>query len=249
LPAIAVTGGKGGVGKTCVAVNLAVQLGLLGLRPLLVDCDLGLANADALLGVNPTRTLAEVILANADPTSAVIDTPAGIPLLPAASGVDELTGLNPTRLRGLVAELGRLARNYDLLVLDTAAGIGSEVTLLVAAARLVLVVITPEPTSLTDAYALIKLVESRHPGRDFRIVVNQAESPDEAARTFGRLQTVAKGFLGRDLGYLGHLPRDLDVRASIRRRRPFALTSGSPAGQALRSVAIRLKGEGWVRSG
>lgn len=243
LPAIAVTGGKGGVGKTCVAVNLAVMLGRLGRKTLLVDGDLGLANADALLNVHPQLTLAEVVLAKQPISDAIITTPHGIDLLPAASGVDELTRLRDTQLRAFVLNLAVAARGYQALVIDTAAGIGREVLSLLAASATALVVVTPEPTSMTDAYALIKVMELQHPGRDLRVLINQADDEQHARRIHQRLQQVARSYLGRDLPWVGWLPRDRAVRDAIHQRRPFALSNSAPASLALKGIATRLNGE------
>lgn len=243
LPAIAVTGGKGGVGKTCLAVNLAVMLGRLGHPTLLVDGDLGLANADALLGVQPQLTLAEVVLDKRPLKDAIIRTAHGVDLLPAASGVDQLTRLREAQLRAFVLNLAVAARDYAALVIDTAAGIGREVLSLLAASRTALVVVTPEPTSMTDAYALIKVMEMQHPGRDLRILINQADDEDHARRVHQRLQQVARSYLKRDLPWVGWLPRDRHVRDAIHQRRPFALNASSPASAALKTIAIRLAGE------
>lgn len=245
LPALAITGGKGGVGKTCVAVNLGVLLARMGLKPLLVDCDLGLANADVLLGVNPDTTLHDVVIGNAPIGSAIIAGPHKLAFLPAASGREELTRLSHQQLGRFIQELARAAAAYDVLLLDTAAGIHREVIQLLACSRVVLCVVTPDPTSITDAYALIKILESQAPGADIRILVNQATHQDEALRVFNRLRQVARSFLKRDLQFMGAMPRDRSVADAVRRRVPFAAQGDCPAASALKSVALRLKGERW----
>ena len=246
LPALAVTGGKGGVGKTCVAVNVAVLLAKAGLKTLLVDIDLGLANADILLGVNPEKTLGDVLAGVVPMTQAVAKTSYGLDLLPAASGVEELARLTPERLTGLMDGLGRVAADYDLLILDTPAGIGREVMASLAAAKIVLVVLTPDPTALTDAYALIKVLDAQSPGKDIRVLVNQAATAHEGQAVFARLQAVARKHLRRELTYVGDLPRDPAVIESVRRRKPFAAgVTESPALAALRPIAARFKGERW----
>jgi len=245
LPALAITGGKGGVGKTCVAVNLGLLLVELGARPLLVDCDLGLANADVMLGVSPTATLYDVVLGGAAIDQAIVTSPAGLAFLPAASGRDELTRLQPRQFQRLLKDLGHAAAGYDLILFDTAAGIGRDVASFLIASRTVLVVVTPEPTSLTDAYALIKLVEAKQPGKDIRVLVNQAANQDEAAETFARLRKVAATYLKRDLVLAGHLPADRAVAEGVRRRKPFALNPDAPATRALRALATRIKAERW----
>lgn len=249
LPALAITGGKGGVGKTCVAVNLGLVLAGMGLKPLLVDCDLGLANADVLLGVTPQSTLFDVVTAGRPLSGAITSVTAPnqnrLAFAPAASGREELANLQPRQLQRLVRELGKAASAYDLLILDTAAGIGREVCTFLQASRIVLVVVTPEPTSLTDAYALIKVLEQKQPGKDVRVLVNQSANDDEGQTTFNRLRKVAAAYLQRDLIYLGCVPRDRAVADAVRTRSPLALGANGPALGALRSLALRMKNERW----
>jgi len=245
LPAIAVTGGKGGVGKTCIAVNLALTLLEIGLRPLLVDLDLGLANADVMLGVAAGTTLQDVISGGKPASAALQRLPSGLSFIPAASGREELTRLQARSLHRLLREIGKVAYGHDLIVFDTAAGIGREVSLPLQASRVVLVVVTPEPTSLTDAYALIKVLEQASPGKDIRVLVNQAADQEEGAATFARLRKVAQAYLRRDLRLAGCVPRDRAVGEAVRARKPFAGNPDSPAAKALRALALGLKSETW----
>jgi len=248
LPAIAVTGGKGGVGKTCIAVNLAVALAELGAKPLLVDFDLGLANADVLLGLRPTITLAEVMEGRSKLSDALIQGPKGMGFIPAASGREELTRLSGRQLARLFRDLSSLAKPFELLVLDTAAGIGREVSFTLRASRVVLVVVTPEPTSLADAYALIKVLEADAPGRDVRVLVNQAADADEASETFARLRKVTRAYLKRDVVLTGFIPRDRRVGEAVRARKTFILGGDGPAAQAIRALAVSLRAERWRTS-
>jgi flagellar biosynthesis protein FlhG len=245
LPAVAVTGGKGGIGKTSLAVNLALTLGKLGAKPLLVDFDLSLANADVLLGITPTTTLFDVLRSGADLASAAVEGPCNIGFIPAASGRDELTRLSEAQLEKLFTGLHKLSSAYDLTILDTAAGIGREVMSALRVSRMVLVVVTSDPTSITDAYALIKVLEGEAPGKDIRIVVNMCDSHGEAVETYTRVRRVVNQYLQRDVALQGIVPRDHVVAEAVRARRPFALGIDCPALQALRSMCARLKVERW----
>lgn len=245
LPAIAITGGKGGVGKTCVAVNLALALAAQGLRPLLVDFDLALANADVLLGHTPEHSLLDVVHGRRSLESVVVTSHHGIAFVPAASGHDELTRLDDRTLERVMQDLGRLAKGYDLLIIDTAAGIGREVITALRCSRIIVTVVTPEPTSIADAYALLKVLEQQQPGLDLRLLVNQAANGDEAAATSARLRKVAQTYLGRDLAVAGWIPRDRHVADAVRARRPVLNDAASPAAQAIRTLAVLLARERW----
>lgn len=246
LPALAVTGGKGGIGKTCLAVNLAVAFAQLGQRTMLVDLDLGLANADVLLGIDPPRGLAEVITQGLPLADVVVRHPSGVALVPAASGRDDLTTLSEDQHRRLFQSLATLADAQDVMILDTAAGIHRTVTAALQSAHLAVVVVTPDPTSLTDAYALIKVLERQAPGRDLRVLVNQSASLAEAQTVHQRLDGVTRQFLSRTLGFLGQIPRDRAVTDAVRARHPLLLHQpNSLAAQAIRQVAMKLKDERW----
>ena len=246
IPAVAVTGGKGGVGKTCVAVNLAVALAKLGARTLLVDMDLGLANADLLLGVDPAHTLREVILGQAPASAAITQTPFGCQFLAADSGLEEFSHLDEAQLLRLFNALAVLSKGFDVVVLDTPAGIGREVMAALRCARVVLPVVTPDPASITDVYALIKVLEQQQAGKDVRILVNQAANGHEAAAVYAKLAMVTRKHLARELVQAGVLPRDPALADSVRRRRPLCANPGpSLAADAIRSLASRLRAERW----
>lgn len=245
LPAIVVTGGKGGVGKTCVAVNLAILLARAGGRPLLIDFDLGLANADLVLGVDPQATLAEVIQAARPIESVVCESALGVGLVPAASGIEALANLGAQELHRLLAGLERLGRARAPLIIDTPAGIGREVITAARAGRVVCVVLTPEPTALADAYALVKVLEQAQPGQDVRVVVNMARDQQDGVAAFTRLRAVAQKHLGRDLELLGIIPRDDAVAMAVRRRKPIVTGTETPAVTALKGIANRLRGINW----
>ncbi len=251
LPALAITGGKGGVGKTSTAVNLAVALARRRQRVLLVDFDLGLANADLLLGVEPQATLADVLAGRASVAAAIHATPWGVDLLPAASGLDELTRLGEERLRRLLVAIAAVARGYDRCLIDTAAGIGAEVLAPLRAASRSLCVVTPDPTSLTDSYALLKLMAAHGLADRVRLCINLADDLAQATATSTRLRAVCARYLGRDLPLAGWIPRDPLAAEAVRRRTPFAAGSGAsgpPSGAAaaaLTALAARLHGESW----
>lgn len=245
LPAVAITGGKGGVGKTAIAVNLALVLARLGIKPLLVDFDLSLANADVLLGLNPEATMADFLSGDATLANVVMRTADGIGFVPAASGRDELTRLGEGPLRRLYLGLGQIASDYDLMIIDTAAGIGREVMETLKVSRTVLVVVTPDPTSLTDAYALIKVLEREDPGHDVRILVNLANNQTDGVETYNRLRKVVATYLHRELPLAVAMPRDTRVAEAVRNRRLFAGGPDCPALASLRTLGMRLKAEKW----
>ncbi len=241
--AIAVTSGKGGVGKSNIAVNLAVCLARMGRRVCLLDADLGLANADLLCGLTPRVTLEHVVCGRCRLAEAMLLAPGGFRLIPGACGVARLADLGGGQRLALLQQLTSLERVVDTVIIDTAAGLSTNVLAFAAAARRVLVATTPEPTAMTDGYGMIKALASRAPGARVELVVNMARSRAEAESVFGRMDRVSRTFLGRSLELAGTVPVDPAVPEAVRHRIPFALYSpDSRATAALYRLAHRVAG-------
>lgn len=239
--ALAITSGKGGVGKSTVAVNLAIMLSKLGRRVALLDADMGTANADVLCNVMPIHTLAHVVTGRKQIEEIAIQAPGGFSLIPGASGLAQMAALGSDERQRLIDQFARLEQAYDVLLIDTGAGIGPGVLGLVASADRVLVVTTPDPTAITDAYAVIKTAHRRAPHLDARLLVNQSSDPDEARQVYTRVANVCRKFLGLDVAYAGCVLSDPYILASIRSRRPFALDDRqNDATIALSALAHRL---------
>jgi flagellar biosynthesis protein FlhG len=241
---IAVTGGKGGVGKTNVSVNLSLALADLGRRVLLMDADLGLANVDVLLGLTAKKTLADVISGECDLRDVLIQGPGGIRIVPAASGAQVMVQLSPVQHAGLIQAFSDISDNLDVLVIDTAAGIGDGVVSFVRAAQEVIVVVCDEPTSITDAYALIKLLNRDFGMNRFRVLANMAHSPQEGRNLFAKLTKVTDRFLDVALQYVGAVPYDECVRKAVQKQR--AVYEAFPRSKsALAFKAIAQKVDAW----
>jgi flagellar biosynthesis protein FlhG len=205
---ITVTSGKGGVGKTNVVANLGVGLARAGKRVLVLDADLGLGNIDVLLGLVPRYTLEQVLSGSHHLSDIIIEGPAGIHVLPAGSGLPRLTSLTDLQQLILQSELEIVADRAEVLLIDTGAGVSPNVTYFASAAQETIVIISPEPTSLTDAYALIKVLCRDHRERRFHVLVNMVKSQREATQTFRKLDVAAERFLNVSLEYLGFIPLD-----------------------------------------
>jgi flagellar biosynthesis protein FlhG len=209
---IAVTGGKGGVGKTNVSVNLATALSEMGQRVVLMDADLGLANVDVMLGLRAQRNISDVLAGNCSLKEVMV--PAG-----AASGTQEMTALSAHEHAELIHAFNDIADELDVLVIDTAAGISDSVVSFVRAAQEVLVVVCDEPTSITDAYALIKLLNRDYQMTRFRVLANMVRTESEGRNMFNKLLTVTDRFLDVTLQYVGSIPYDETVRKAVQRQK------------------------------
>ena len=241
---MAITSGKGGVGKTNVSVNLAVALASAGKQVLLFDADLGLANIDVLLGLHPTHNLQHVINGERTLEEIIIEGPYGLRIVPASSGVLGMADLTPAQHVGLIHAFGDLSFPVDTLLIDTAAGISDGVISLTRAAQEVLVVVCDEPASITDAYAVIKLLNREYGIHRFRVVANMAMSVREGHDLFKKLVRVTDRFLDVALDFMGSIPYDEYVRKSIQRQR--AVVDAYPRSKA--AVAFKnlaQKTENW----
>lgn len=241
---LAVTSGKGGVGKTFVAANLGAALVQAGRKVLLLDADLGLANLDIVLGLQPKVNLHDVLTGQVSIDSAILQAPGGLAVMPAASGLVEysrLTGEVQDDLRSIIAELGR---RYDYLLLDTGAGISDIVLFTASLAQDVLVVATPEPTSIADAYATIKVLAMLQKRSGFKLVFNQVRNRTEGVALAQQLQDVVERFLQPQQGsaitlkHLGDIPFDVSVRDAVRARQLLLQGfPGAPAALAVTEIA------------
>ena len=240
---VAILSGKGGVGKTNLTLNLGYALHMREHSVLLMDCDLGLANLDVLLGITPEGNMQDVLLGTAGMRSIIHPiTPHGFDILPAASGVPELAEMTDDMRRVLLDSLTPELGRYDYVLMDTGAGISETVQTMAAMAAVRIVIITPEPTSLTDSYALIKVLLTRHGVRDFLILVNQTESEKETQHTFARLSMACRKFLQIEPTFLAAVRNDRTLIDAVRHQQ--ALLAYKPecrAAQDIRAVADNIQ--------
>lgn len=239
---LAVTSGKGGVGKSSITVNLGLSLAKQGLRVCLFDADTGLANANILLDLHPQYTIEHVL--NGDKTlgDIMLNAAYGMKVIPAATGIVECAELAPDQQQQLLNQLRALDHEFDYLLIDTAAGIGSNVLHFVASAQQTLVVITPEPTSLTDAFSLIRVLKRLNYHQPLQVVVNMCHDAQQARDVFNRLRGVVKKYVGLDLKYLGFLHFDEAMRRAVQLQLPVALYPGNdPSSRSFSRLAEHLE--------
>lgn len=241
--ALAVTSGKGGVGKTSLATNLGIALARAGQRVCLLDADMGLANVNILLGLRPTRTLEDVISGEATLDDILLDAPEGLKIVPAASGLERLgRRADDAARRRIVAELAALETAFDYLLVDTPAGIGAGTMSFLQACDAVLLTITTEPTSLTDAFTLLKTLQRRRYPGELAVMVNMLPAEQQGERLFRRFNAACERHLGIGLGYLGHVGMDRAVTSAVLRQQPLLVSSPlAPAARQIGELARVLR--------
>ncbi|KUO76120.1 MAG: ATP-binding protein [Clostridia bacterium BRH_c25] len=238
---IAITSGKGGVGKTNFTVNLGIKFSQMGLRVVIIDADLGLANVDVVMGKMSKYNLSDVINSNKDILEILEEGPEGVKFVSGGSGVQELVKLNKTQLVDLLMKLGKLDEEADIILIDTGAGLSENVISFVHAAREVILVTTPEPTSITDAYALIKTITHKDKTKIIKVVINRADNAAEAFNILDKLNVVTQKFLGVKLQKLGYILNDVCVSKAVKIQQPFVVSfKRSEASKNLNDIALTL---------
>ena len=238
---IAVTSGKGGVGKTNFTVNLGIKFAQMGLRVVIIDADLGLANVDVVMGKMSKYNLSDVINSNKNILEILEEGYEGVKFVSGGSGVQELVKLNRTQLVDLLMKLGRLDEEADIILIDTGAGLSENVISFVHAAREVILVTTPAPTSITDAYALIKTITHKDKTKNIKVVVNRADNAAEAFNILDKLNVVTQKFLGVRLQKLGYILNDTCVTKAVKIQQPFVISfARSEASRNMNDIALTL---------
>ena len=239
---IAITSGKGGVGKTNIVANLGLALSRLGEKVLMLDADLGLGNLDVLLGLAPKYNLSHVISGEKSMQEIILKGPGNVEILPASSGIQDLTQLSKQQKIQILTELDLLIDSFDVLLIDTAAGISTNVLDFNATAQEIIVVVSPEPTSLTDAYALMKVLSMKYSEKHCKLLINQAASDQEGREIYRQFNLVAERFLDISVNYFGCVLFDEKVTKSVRRQQLILeLYPDSPASKCFCKLAKKVK--------
>lgn len=224
---ITVTSGKGGVGKTSLSVNLALQLRQQGKKVVILDADFGLANVEIMLGIRPQYNLADLIFNNKSIEEIITEGPLGVGFISGGSGVQDLVNLDKEKLKKLIAKLVKLDSLYDVIIIDTGAGIADSVIEFVLSSPEVLLVVTPEPTSITDAYSLLKAVnrkkEFKRDQKSIKVVANRVDNPEEGQEIFDKIRLVVSKFLNIELEYLGYIPMDKQLITAVLEQKPISI--------------------------
>lgn len=242
---IAVTSGKGGVGKTSISVNLALQLRQLGKSVVILDADFGLANVEVMLGIRPRYNLADLIFNNRSIEEIITEGPMGIGFISGGSGVQDLVNLDMENLKTLIAKLVKLDNMYDVVIIDTGAGIADSVIEFVLSSPEVLLIVTPEPTSITDAYSLLKAV-NRKKGFDrkqksIKVITNRVNNMEEGKEIYEKISLVVSKFLNIQLEYLGYIPMDKQIANAVIEQKPISISSpNSEPAVRIKSICSKL---------
>jgi flagellar biosynthesis protein FlhG len=247
---LAVTSGKGGVGKTNVTINVAIAMARLGLRVGVLDADFGLGNIDVLLGIAPGAHVGHLVAGEKKLQDVVVRGPHGITIIPASSGLQSMTSLTGLQRDRLLAALDLACRDLDFLLIDTAAGISDNVMEMLKLAERVVLVTSLEPSAIVDAYALTKVLTGADPAKEIGVVVNGAKTAEEAGLAYRQIETATRRFLKRSVAYYGHITDDPAVRESVLVQRAIVdHLPQSPASRCYRIVASRLAGLGPAQGG
>ena len=241
---ITVTSGKGGVGKSNLAINLGIAYAQLGKRVVVMDCDLGLANVNVLLGIIPTYNLFHLIKKQKTMKDIIIDTKYGIQIVAGASGFSKIANLTDSERDVFISELDTLSY-ADILIIDTGAGVGQNVLSFIVASDEVIIVTNPEPTAITDAYGIIKIIatEINNPALELRLIVNRATSVNEGRKVAERIINIANQFLNVKVDNLGYIFEDVSIPQSVRKQVPFIVNDPkSKASTCLKHIVSRLEG-------
>ena len=236
-----ITSGKGGVGKTAVVANIAVSLAKLGKKVLILDADLGLANIDVVFGLTPTHNLNHFFSGDQDLQAVMVDGPYGIKILPAGSGLQNFIRLDASHKLRLLEGLDSMQNSFDYVLIDTEAGISENVTYFNTAAQEILVVTTPEPTAITDAYALMKLLSVQFHEKHFNLVVNMVQNDNDALDVYRKLTMVSNRYLDISIDFLGSIPSDKQMNDCIRKQKVISdLYPSSKVAGAFSNLAERI---------
>ncbi len=238
---IVITSGKGGVGKSTLALNLSLNLCMRGKKVVLMDADLGLANIDIMLGMVPQHNLHHMILGKKSLKEITASGPHGLKIIPGGSGINELANLNSEELKRIIVELGRLDGEYDFMIIDTGAGISKNVVTFVLAANEVIVITTPEPTAITDAYGIVKSIARKSEESSLYLVVNRVANNSEGIMVAEKFKLVCRKFLELNITPLGHIVDEPLVGEGIRRQQPFiSLFPKTAAAHNIEAIADNL---------
>lgn len=245
---IAITSGKGGVGKSTIAANLSIALAEQGKRVVLFDADLQLANLDVLMGIEPEFTLQHVVAEKKTLREVLTEGPLGVRVASGGSAVSMLMHAGPKRMGRFISQLTELERDTDFIIFDTGAGIDNKVMTFLRIAQEAIIVVTPDPTSVTDAYATAKIALKRDPKTNVKVLLNMVSHVREGQAVFTALESIAWSFLKAELGYVGCVRNDFSAAAAVRKRKPFMVSSPDcSAAEDIRSIAKHLISKGMVR--